>query len=421
MTYYTARVVAEHGESKDNSLVDTASRALSTSGEDWSPFGNNTDILVGDAAGDQFGWSTVVSADGLTLAVGARYNDNNGSNAGCVKIYRIVGNSWSQVGEDIYGEAADDRFGDSVSLSADGKIVAIGAHGNDGNGNDSGHVRVYRNRNDSWSQVGADIDGESAGDISGISVSLSADGKIVAIGARGNDDNGNAAGHVRVYQYRKSSSWTQLGDDIDGAAVGDSSGRSVSLSGDGKIVAIGAHGNDGTNGIGAGHVRVYQFSDDSWTQIGDDIDSDAAGDISGISVSLSADEKVVAIGTYYNDDNGIGAGHIRVYQYSIGSWSKVGDDIDSGAARDSSGRSVSLSADGKIVAHGANPLDTTADHVKVYQFIDKSWTQIGDEIGGEAHGRCTVSLSADGGIVAVGNYKTNAKAGSVRIYERVSE
>ena len=48
-----------------------------------------------------------------------------------------------QLGEDIDGEAADDESGRSVSLSADGNIVAIGAYRNDGNGSNSGHVRVY--------------------------------------------------------------------------------------------------------------------------------------------------------------------------------------------------------------------------------------------------------------------------------------
>lgn len=50
---------------------------------------------------------------------------------------------WSQLGADIDGEATYDYSGRSVSLSADGTRVAIGATGNDGNGEDSGHVRVF--------------------------------------------------------------------------------------------------------------------------------------------------------------------------------------------------------------------------------------------------------------------------------------
>ena len=49
-----------------------------------------------------------------------------------------------QIGADIDGEAADDQSGWSVSLSDDGTIVAVGAPYNDGNGTDAGHVRVYQ-------------------------------------------------------------------------------------------------------------------------------------------------------------------------------------------------------------------------------------------------------------------------------------
>ena len=105
-----------------------------------------------------------------------------------------------QVGEDIDGEAADDRSGRSVSLSSDGSRVAIGAVANDGNGSDSGHVRIYDFNGSEWGKVGVDIDGEAAGDNSGYSVSLSSDGSRVAIGAINNDGaNGADSGHVRIY------------------------------------------------------------------------------------------------------------------------------------------------------------------------------------------------------------------------------
>ncbi|MDC1395616.1 hypothetical protein N8368_03810, partial [Bacteroidia bacterium] len=47
--------------------------------------------------------------------------------------------------------------------------------------------------------------------------------------------------------------WTQQGSDIEGEAIYDNSGHSVSLSSDGSTVAIGAFDNNG-NGSGAGHV-----------------------------------------------------------------------------------------------------------------------------------------------------------------------
>ena len=113
-------------------------------------------------------------------------------------------NIYSAIGADIDGEAADDESGSSVSLSSDGTTVAIGAPGNDGNGSNSGHVRIYawNSATSAWEQQGADIDGEAASDFSGTSVSLSSDGTTVAIGAHGNDGNGSVSGHVRIYAWQ---------------------------------------------------------------------------------------------------------------------------------------------------------------------------------------------------------------------------
>ena len=136
----------------------------------------------------------------------------------------------------------------------------MGAPSNDGSlgGYRYGHVRVYDWAGGSWNQRGLDIDGEDAGNESGWSVSMSADGNTVAIGARYNDGNGDEAGHVRVYDW-SGTAWTQRGLDIDGEAADDTSGRSVSMSADGETVAIGAPRNDG-NGNRSGHVRVYSYA-----------------------------------------------------------------------------------------------------------------------------------------------------------------
>ena len=263
-----------------------------------------------EATGDGFGRSVSLSNDGSIVAIGAPYNDGNGSFSGHVRVYQNVSGTWTKIGSDIDGEAADDYSGNSVSLCNDGSILAIGAYRNDGNGSASGHVRVYQNISGTWTQVGADIDGEAAGDDLGCSVSLSSDGSIVAIGARNNDGNGDGAGHVRIYK-NISGTWTQQGSDIDGEAAGDRSGWSVSLSNDGSILAIGAPYNDG-NGSNSGHVRVYQNISGTWIQIGTDIDGEAAEDDSGDFVSLSKDGTKVAIGAYENDGTGSSAGHTRV-------------------------------------------------------------------------------------------------------------
>ncbi|MDP7399114.1 MAG: hypothetical protein QF541_19755, partial [Lentisphaeria bacterium] len=124
-----------------------------------------------------------------------------------------------------------------------------------------------------------------------------------------------------------SGQWTQLGEDIDGEAEADYSGRSVSLSADGTTVAIGAHFNQG-NGPGSGHVRIYQWNGTAWIQRGTDIDGEALGNHSGWSVSLSTDGNTVAIGAPFNHGNGPGPvyGHVRIYQWNGTAWTQRGTD-----------------------------------------------------------------------------------------------
>jgi hypothetical protein len=384
-----------------------------------------TDI-DGEEGGDESGISISLSSDGSILAVGANNNNGNGTGSGHVRIYENNNGSWIQIGNDIDGEILGSQSGWSVSLSSNGSILAVGAYNNNGNGIGSGHVRIYENNNGSWVQIGSDIDGEALGDHLGVSVSLSGDGTIVAIGARFNDGNGDQSGHVRVYE-NNSGTWTQIGNDIDGEAVGDRSGYSISLSSDGSIVAIGAFTNNG-NGYASGHVRIYKNNNNSWVQIGNDIDGEAGGDESGISVSLSNEGSIVAIGAHGNDGNDgsvNNAGHVRIYKNNNGSWVKIGSDINGEAADDNSGTSVSLSNEGSIVAIGARNNDangSSSGHVRVYQNINGSWVQIGSDIDGEAANDLSgvsVSLSGDGTIVAIGaisNDGNGADSGHVRVY-----
>ncbi len=395
----------------------------------WMQKGADID---GESGEDQSGYSVSSSSDGNIVAIGAPYNmDGGGIAAGHVRVYKYENNTWTQLGSDIDGIAFNggDENGRSVSLSDDGTILAVGGPGHESR---KGRVRVYQYANNTWTQLGSDIDGESGEDQSGYSVSLSSDGTKVAIGATLNDGNGNNSGHVRVYQYANNI-WTKLGQDIDGEASNDRSGNSVSLSSDGTIVAIGAYGNYG-GATAAGHVRVYQWDGSTWTQLGGDIDGEAVEDRSGNSVSLSDNGTIVAIGAWTNDGVvGDRNGHVRVYQYLDNSWKQMGSDIDGKNNIDHFGYSVSLSGDGLRFASGAFGGDVEGvshdvGYVQIYKYVNNSWTKLGDDIIGEAtygnndQSGYSVSLSNDGKKVAIGainayNENGNAETGHVRIYE----
>ena len=388
----------------------------------WEQLGQDID---GEAPFDRSGATLSMSSDGQIVAIGALKNDGNGNSAGHVRMYSFNGTTWSQLGQDIDGEAEGDESGYSVTLSSDGNTVAIGTPMNDGNGYDSGHVRVYRFGGFSWIQLGQDIDGEVEGDYSGWSVALSLDGNTVAIGAPDNGGNGNFAGHTRVYRF-DGTTWSQLGQDIDGENEYDGSGMSIDLADNGETVAIGATSNDG-NGNLAGHARVYRFDGTTWSQLGQDIDGEAEGDEFGWSVSLSSDGNTVACGAPVNVGNGGQTGHVRVYSFGGTTWSQVGQDIDGEAGGDFSGVAVSLSSDGDTVAIGAsnnagNSGISGQGHVRVYRFGGATWSQLGQDIDGEEeldYSGVAVSLSSDGNIVAIGapyNVGNGEDSGHVRVY-----
>ena len=338
----------------------------------WTQLGYDID---GEVSSDYSGCSPSLSNDGTIVAIGAIYNDGGGSASGHVRVYKykiptndewnngnvIKGSDatqepnkyyWTQLGEDIAGEASSDNAY-RCNLSSDGTIVAIGATGNDGIANNAGHVRVYHYKiptNDEWNngnvikggvadqelnkyywvQHGNDIDGETSNNQSGWSVSLSNDGTIVAIGAITNSDGAYQAGHCRVYHYKIPTNdewvngnvikgtdgaqlsdkyyWTQLGGDIDGENYQDSFGFSVSLSGDGTIVAIGARNND-DGGNNSGHVKVYQYENNSWSQMLETFVG-GYGDQAGWSVSLSRDGAFLAYGAPFDDS---GRGRVRIF------------------------------------------------------------------------------------------------------------
>ena len=393
--------------------------------------------INGEIANDQSGTSVSLSADGTIVAVGAPYNNGNGSDSGHVRVYKLISNTWTKQGGDIDGEDDNDKSGTSVSLSRDGSIVAIGSpKNNNSNGTDAGNVRVFKyNANKTtanslgpvgWDQLGGDINGENANDESGTSVSISDDGTIVAIGAPNNNGNGNGtkSGQVCVYKLI-SNKWTQIGGDINGENANDESGTSVSISDDGTIVAIGAPNNNGNgNGTKSGQVCVYKLISNKWTQIGGDINGEAANDESGTSVSLSKDGSMVAVGAPNNNGNGSDSGHVRVFKLISNKWTQQGGDINGEAANDESGSSVSLSGDGLIVAIGGpknNGIGTDAGHVRVYKLISNKWIKQDGDIDGEAptdeSGR-SVSISRDGLIVAIGAPNNNSnESGHVRVYK----
>ncbi len=372
---------------------------FTTKAQDWTQIGNN---IYGEFEYDHFGTSVCLSSDGSIVAIGSFTVTQNETSG--VSVYQNITGEWQLKGNIIIGDELGDWFGYCISLNSDGSIVAVSAPHSNGNGTNSGKVQIFQDISGTWTQLGNDIYGEYPEDESGFIVDLNSDGSIVAIGAYRNSENGFNAGHVRIFQLI-SGVWTQLGDDIDGEAFDDKCGYSVCLNADGNIIAVSSVGY-GDNDQGC--VRIFRNESGVWTQLGNSIDGLADDDILGYSVGLSDDGYKIAIGAPSFDT--LSTGYVKAYQYSNGSWIQVGNNINGQFAGDRFGRALSLNSDGSIVAIAAANFgvgSSIAGDLVMYKNDDGSWTQLGSKILGSGmgfwHSNTSVSIASDGKIVANGS------------------
>ncbi|NGO00415.1 hypothetical protein G5S52_23215, partial [Grimontia sp. S25] len=351
-----------------NSVGSASSNLLSLSSTDAN------DLIASIKASDpsqsaRFGYSVSISRDGTVFAAGAPYKNTA---RGAAYIFRFTDGLWQQ--EELLTSPnidANDFYGWAVALSEDGNTLVVGAPQEDGSNlsvssssccynNDSGNsgaAYVYRFENDAWVfQRYLKADNAGSDDRFGRSVALSSDGNKVLIGAPGEDSSTTGinsisnnllsrwAGAAYLFSFN-GSTWTQdLYIKASNPGSLDKFGESVTMSGDGNTLAVGAVGeSSSTTGINttpndastnAGATYVFENSDGSWAQQAYVKASNAGGgDQFGMSVSLSSDGNTLAVGAMYEDSNTTGinstpnnslsdTGAAYVFQRNVDSWSQ---------------------------------------------------------------------------------------------------
>ncbi|MFD0962474.1 gliding motility-associated C-terminal domain-containing protein [Pseudofulvibacter geojedonensis] len=327
----------------------------------------------------------------------------------------IIYGQWVQVGQDLYGLDEGDFYGSHTEISGDGNTIAISGNNTTDNGEyHCGYVKVFKNEEGNWVQFGDAIYGTGAYDYSS-TISLSNNGNILAIGGLGNDENGFNHGIVRVYE-NVSGSWQQIGNSIYGNTSFFDFGNSISLNDEGNILAVSAYyGNK---------VMIYRFVFGNWEQIGSDIIESEQASFFGGNISLNSEGNMIAIGAEHSNVNGMDrAGRVKVFENINDSWVQVGNDIVGDAAYDYLSR-VSFNSQGNILAIAARQdyilSDNFTGYARVFKNVSGNWTQIGNDIRGALNdGVFNVSLNSEGNILAIGAehaYGDNT-SGYVEVYK----
>lgn len=365
-----------------------------------------------------FGSSVSISSDGNTIAVSA-HNDSssatgiNGNemdasvgSAGAVHIFTRSGSTWTwQAYIKASNTGTQDQFGSSVTLSADGNTLAVGANGEWSNatgvgGNQAdnslfraGAVYVFTRSGTTWTQQAyVKASNTNASDFFGGAVRLAADGNTMAVGAYAEDSNatgigGNQADNSAttsgaVYVFTRAGAvWSQQAYvKASNTEAGDLFGLHLNLSGDGNTLAVGApsessaatgiEGNQADNTASlAGAVYVFTRSAMVWSQQAYIKASNAgAGDTFGSGLTFSNDGNTLVVGADSEDSSASGingnqadnsvsnAGAVYVFTRSGVTWTQEAYIKSSNpGVNDSFGRNsaTSLSLDGNVLAVGA--------------------------------------------------------------------
>jgi gliding motility-associated-like protein len=250
------------------------------------------------------GYSVGMSADGNTVILGAPYDTYP---RGAAWIFNRNGNLWTQKGEKLVDEnSPSGGQGISVGLSADGNTAIVGAPLDN---NQQGAAFLYFKSGTEWDKQAKKLDVSSYPGTKwqGISVALNADGTSAIIGASVAD---NARGAAWVFA-KNGSEWAVKGNKMAGTVSSDNAaqGWSVSMSADGNTVLIGAKADNWTNGA----AWLFTWSGNSWEQRGPKLTGIGNVGVAnqGQSLALSADGATAIIGGNQDNDR-MGASWIFV-------------------------------------------------------------------------------------------------------------
>jgi len=254
-------------------------------------------ITASDAdADDRFGISVAVGSG--RIVIGARYDDDNGSNSGSAYIFDLDGNQLTKI--TASDGAAGDNFGISVAVGS-GRIV-VGAYGDDDNGATSGSAYIFDLNGNEIGKITAS-DG-AAGDVFGYSVAVGS-GRIV-VGAYGDADNGSLSGSAYIFdldgnELAKITASDAATDDLFGFAVAVGSGR----------IVVGARFDD-DNGPTSGSAYIFDLDGNQIAKI--TASDGATDDQFGFAVAVGSGR--IVVGAYFDDDNGSRSGSAYIYSLS---------------------------------------------------------------------------------------------------------
>ena len=278
--------------------------------------------IYGSTHKAHFGASLSFSDDSTKLAVGAPGSPGLGGGYAMV-YYRNDDGNWTSSG-DLMPENDWDLSVYSVCLSGDGNNIAVGGIPDSEEGS---VAKVFQWQGDEWRERGSGIH-HAIGDTSYLA-ELSADGNNIVVSNYFIKDvvsNSGIGLDVRAYTWSEAADdWEPRGSNIHELFDSEKSGYFINLSRDASRIAMGDPGSRFRDMRATGHVQVLEFDGTDWVKIGDNIWGEAAGDQFGHSISISGNGERLAVGAPYNRALGEERGRVTIYEITDPDTSELAD------------------------------------------------------------------------------------------------
>src|SRR5690554_267063 len=272
-----------------------------------------------------------------------------------------------------------------------------------------------------WQQIGTDVYGAENFGL-GKSVSLSTEGNIMAVGVPNADTNGFNNGQVKVFQY-DGSDWLPIGNPINGDAQNDHLGYSVAMTPNGTRIITGSPYATTPIANNAGKASIFNWDGTNWVAVGGEISGLVNSENFGWSVSISSNGNRVAVSAPLSGPAGTHLGQVRIFELNGSTWQQIGSEINGQASEDYMGYSIKLSGDGNRIVIGSHQNDAVfqdAGNVRVFEWNGANWQQMGATIDGIAandfFGKI-VDISEDGNRVVGTSVSLAGFTGEVRVYD----
>ena len=338
------------------------------------------------AVDDYFGWS--LAMDGDLAVVGAPGNELEFDIPGSAYVYARESGVWTQVA-DLTASDPDggDRFG--VSVAVDGDTIVVGAKRNGGEGLNAGAAYVFAKPDSGWADATetAKLTASDAAIYDTFGRSVAVSGDTIVVGAPSSDQAGSWSGAAYLF-VKPDGGWVNATEtaQLQASDAGEDQCFGQSVAADGDTVVVGVY-TFCTPDYPSGTAYVFVRPSSGWTTTTEtaQLTASTGHSLDEFGSPVAIDGDTIVVGAVLHDANGFGAGSVYVFVRPDSGWSSATETAQLHAtdAKTNANFGFSAAISGDTIAVGSlRDPDDASDGGAVYVYVKPAdgWDDVDETI-----------------------------------------